>query len=239
MKKFEISVVIPAYNEEQYISRCLQSLVKQTTKQGFEVIVVDNNSTDDTKKIALSFKDKLNIRVITEKQQGRGAARWRGFEEATGEIIFSTDADTILPQNWISDYTKYFDNKKIVAVTSMSDIDDKSQKNRTIYKISHRLATEGSMVVLGHYCLYGFSFAIRKDIYVRAGKLDKTLNALDDLDLGKRVKNYGKIKLVRNMQIIVSNRRFKDGIWRGIVSFVVPVIKIILNKKKFVMEDYR
>lgn len=239
MKKFEISIVIPAYNEEKYIGPCLQSLVWQKTKHSFEVVVVDNNSTDATKKIALSFKDRLNIRVVAEKRQGRGVARWRGFEEATGDFLFSSDADTVLPPNWIEDFMKYFKNKKIVAVTSMCNIDDPKKSNKVIFKFVHQLATEGSRFVLGQYCLYGFSFAVRKDIYVKSGKLDKKLNALDDLDLGKRVQKYGKIQLVRDMPVLTSSRRFKDGMFRGLFSFVKPVAQVVLNKNKFIMSDHR
>lgn len=239
MRKFEISVIIPAYNEEKYIGPCLQSLVWQKTRHSFEVVVVDNNSTDTTKKIARSFKDKLNIRVIAEKIQGRGVARWKGFEEATSDFLFSSDADTILPPNWIDDFMKYFKNKKIVAVTSMCNIDDPSQNNKAIFKFVHQLATEGSRIALGHYCLYGFSFAIRKNIYIKAGKFDKTLNALDDLDLGQRVKKYGKIQLVRDMPVLASSRRFKNGMFRGIFSFVKPVFQVVMNKNRFFMDNPR
>lgn len=239
MKKFEISIIIPAYNEEKYLGPCLQSLVWQKTKRNFEVVVVDNNSTDNTKRIAASFKDRLNIRVITEKQQGRGVARWRGFEEATGKFLFSSDADTVFPPDWIESFMKYFKNKKIVAVTSMCNIDDPSQSNKAIFKFVHQLATEGSRIALGHYCLYGFSYAIRRNIYIKAGKIDKTLNALDDLDLGKRVQKYGKIQLVRDMPVLASSRRFKNGMFRGLISFVGPVIQVVLNKNKFIMDNFR
>lgn len=239
MKKFEISIIIPAYNEEDYIEQCLQSLVWQKTKKSFEVLVVDNNSSDDTKKIALSFKDKLNIRVITEKQQGRGIARWRGFEEATGDFLFSSDADTILPPNWIEDFMKYFKNKKIVAVTSMCDIDDPSQRNKALFKFVHLVANEGYRIALGHYSLYGFSYAIRKDIYLKAGKIDKNLNALDDVDLGRRVRKFGKIKLVRNIPVLTSNRRYQKGVIRGLLDYVKPITQLTLNKKRLVMDNSR
>lgn len=239
MKKFEISIIIPAYNEEKYIEACLRSLTWQDTKRKFEVVVIDNNSTDMTRKIALSFKNKLYIRVINEEQQGRGVARWRGFEEATGDFLFSSDADTILPPNWIESFMKYFKNKKIVAVTSMCNIDDPSQNNKAIFKFVHSLATESSRIALGQYCLYGFSFAVRRNVYVKAGKIDKTLNALDDLDLGKRVQKFGKIQLVRDMPVLASSRRFKKGIFRGIFSFVKPVVQVVLNKNKFVMDNRR
>lgn len=239
MKKFEISIIIPAYNEKEYIGICLQSLVRQKTKRNFEVVLVDNNSTDDTKKIAESFKDNLNIRVITEKQQGRGIARWRGFEESTGDILFSTDADTILPANWIEDFMGYFNDKKIVAVTSLCNIDDSSKKNRMLFNLIHLIADASYRIASGHYCLYGFSYAIRRDVYVKAGKIDKTLSALDDVDLSGRVKKYGMIKLVRNLPVLTSNRRYKNGLVRGVIDYAKPLIQLTIDKKSLTMSNSR
>ena len=66
-----ISVVIPAYNEGKYISSCLEALVKQKTTRRFEVIVVSNNSSDDTIKISNKFTEKLQLKIILAKHQGR------------------------------------------------------------------------------------------------------------------------------------------------------------------------
>ncbi len=240
MNKFKISVIIPSYNEEKYIGLCLQSLVSQKTKRKFEVILVNNNSTDNTKNIALSFRDKLNLRIITEKQQGRGVARWRGFEEATGDFLFSSDADTIFPNVWIERLMSNFKNKKVVAVTSLCNIDDPSKTNKAIFKFVHQFTNEAHRIVFGYYCLYGFSYAIRRDIYIKAGKIDKTLNALDDIELGRRVKNFGKIHLVKDIAVLTSNRRYKNGLIRGLLSFVKPDIQVLLLKKnKFVMDNPR
>lgn len=239
MKKFEVSVIIPAYNEEEYIGSCLQSLVGQKTKINFEVVLVDNNSTDDTKKIALSFKDKLNIRVITEKQQGRGIARWRGFEKAAGDFLFSSDADTIMPSDWIERFTEYFKNEKIVAVTSLCNIDDPSSTNKAVFKLIHVIANQVHRIAMGYHCIYGFSFAIRKDIYVKSGKLNKKLNALDDVDLGTRVRKFGKIQLVRNMSVLTSNRRYKNGVIRGVIDYARPIIELALSRNKSVMDNHR
>lgn len=239
MKKVEVSVIIPAYNEEKYIGLCLQSLVLQKTKHNFEVILVDNNSTDTTRKVALSFRDKLNIRVITEEQQGRGIARWRGFEEASGDFLFSSDADTILPPNWIEDFMESFKDEKIVAVTSLCNIDDPSWKNKTLFKLVHLIADTSYRIAAGHYCLYGFSYAIRRDIYIRSGKIDNTLSALDDVDLSGRVRKFGKIKLVRNLPVLTSNRRYKNGVVRGTIDYAKPLIQLIFDKKSLTMTNSR
>jgi len=240
MAKFDASVVIPAYNEQDYVAACLQSLTWQKTKTKFEVILIDNNSTDNTNKIANSFKDKLNIRVIVEKQQGRGVARWRGFEEANGKIIFSTDADTILPEDWVERFMKYFANKEIVAVTSLCNIDEPSRVDKAVFKFFVLLANEGHRIALGHYWLSGFSYAIRKNAYIKAGGINKDLDALDDIDLGRRVRKLGKIKLVRNLPVLSSSRRFKGGVTRGLVGYVKPFIRVaIFKNRNFKMHNVR
>lgn len=70
-----ISVIIPAYNEEQNITRCLNALTVQKTNKKFEVILVDNNSTDGTVELANKFNNKLNLKIVTETKKGRSPAR--------------------------------------------------------------------------------------------------------------------------------------------------------------------
>ncbi len=238
--KYPVSIVIPAYNEEKYIGLCLESLAWQQTHYPYEVVVIDNNSTDKTKEVAESYKDKLNIRVITETRQGRGIARWRGFEEAAGEIIFSTDADTILPEDWIERFMTYFKNPKTVAVTSLCNIDEPSSIDKAVFKFFQLLANEGHRIALGHYWLSGFSYAIRRDTYIQAGKIDKNLDSLDDIELGRRVRKLGKIQLVRDLPVLTSNRRFEQGVTSGLLEYVKPFVKVaILKNKKFTMDNLR
>jgi glycosyltransferase involved in cell wall biosynthesis len=239
MEKYKVSVIMPAYNEEEYIGHTLKSLAQQKTKYPFEVVVIDNNSTDKTNAIVQSFKDKLNIRVIVEKRQGRGIARWRGFEEATGDFLFSTDADTTFPPNWIDGMMKYFNDKNVVAVTSLCTLDKVTKANRKFFDVVHLFTTESYKVILGDYCLYGFSYAVRKDAYVKAGKIDYKLNALDDIDLGVRLKKYGKIKLAKDIKVITSNRRYKNGMVKGLLEYVKPLMQLSINKDKLVMDNSR
>ena len=235
-----VSVVIPAYNEEEYIGPCLESLAWQETKYPFEVLLIDNNSTDKTVKIAQGFKKKLNIRIINEPVQGRGMARYRGFEEAQGDVIFSTDADTILPQDWIERFMKYFEDADVVAVTSLCNIDEPSPLDKAVFKFFQVLANEGHRITLGHYWLSGFSYAIRRDIYIKAGKINKSLNALDDVELGRRVKKLGKIKFVRNLPVLSSSRRFQRSVATGLMEYILPFIQVtVLKKNKFSMDNAR
>lgn len=239
MKNPTISVVIPAYNEEESIGLCLTSLVNQNTKRSFEVIIVNNNSTDNTANIVRIFKDRLNLRLISEKKKGRGAARARGFEEAKGNIIFTTDADTIIPQDWIESFVKCFRSKNVVAVTGTCKINDNSWIENEIFNFFQPWTMVIYRIIMQNYWLSGFSFAIRKEIYQKAGKIDTKLNALDDFDLTFRVMKYGKIQIVKN-PVITSGRRFRGNFIGGVTSYMKPMLQIALNKKKTIfMDDVR
>jgi len=97
MEERDITVVIPAYNEEKYIERTLQSLKAQKYKN-YIIIVVDNNSKDTTVEIAKKYADH----VLSEKRQGAGYARYHGIESSKSTIIASADADSIYPPDWLS-----------------------------------------------------------------------------------------------------------------------------------------
>ena len=100
----KISVVIPAYNESDYIDACVEALQKQTV-QPYEVIIVDNNSTDDT---AMHAQKYDLVHVIAEPRQGISYARDAGFDAATGDIIARCDIDTHVSSNWISELEAFF-----------------------------------------------------------------------------------------------------------------------------------
>src|SRR4029450_13839495 len=92
------SVIVPAYNEAAYLGRALHSLQHQDYDGKYEIIVVDNNSTDDTAAVAARY----GVRVVSEAEQGVCAARQRGADCARGAIIVSTDADTTQPEDWLA-----------------------------------------------------------------------------------------------------------------------------------------
>lgn len=98
----KVSIIVPAYNTEKYISRCLSSLISQTLKE-IEIIIVDDGSTDDTSLIAEEFsKADARIKIITQTNQKQGAARNNGSKIATGEYIGYIDSD-----DWID--LEYFE----------------------------------------------------------------------------------------------------------------------------------
>jgi glycosyltransferase involved in cell wall biosynthesis len=94
-----ISVVIPAHNEQKYISECLKSLISQDyPKNSYEIIVVDNNSSDKTQEIAIAF----GVKIINQKSGPVGTVRNTGANQAIGEFLAFIDADCVAPESWLS-----------------------------------------------------------------------------------------------------------------------------------------
>jgi glycosyltransferase involved in cell wall biosynthesis len=94
-----ISVVVPVYNEERYVRRCAEALLGQSYPRGrFEILMVDNNSTDRSREILHSID---GVCVLEEPEQGDYAARNRGVAASRGEIIAFTDSDTAPLPDWL------------------------------------------------------------------------------------------------------------------------------------------
>lgn len=235
-----ISVIIPAYNEEKKIGECLGSLVNQNTTQKFEVIVVDNNSKDKTAEIARQYESKLNLKIVVQKIKGRGAARQKGFHQAKGEIILSTDADTIVPPSWIEKFSKTLQESNAVAVTGTCRIIDCGFFTNTIINIFQPLFMRIYRLVFGHYWLSGFSFGIYKDVYKKSGGFNKNLNVQEDIDLSFRVSKIGRIKFIPNLPVIFSGRRFKNGLIKESSAYVTTFIGYFYYKnEKVILSDIR
>jgi len=90
----KISVIIPAYNAEATLADCLESVARQTVRP-FEVVLVDDGSTDNTRGVAARFEKRLMLRIVTQVNSGLGKARNAGMSAATGDAYAFLDADDI------------------------------------------------------------------------------------------------------------------------------------------------
>lgn len=114
----KISVAVCTYNRADVLPKCLESLANQTVdKELFEVLIIDNNSTDGTKEITTDFcKENLNFRYIFEEKQGLSQARNRAIDEAKGKYIAYIDDDAIADKDWIEKILTVIQNDKDIAV---------------------------------------------------------------------------------------------------------------------------
>lgn len=114
-----VSIIIPVYNEEKVIEKCLNSCIKQRDLAD-EIIVVDNNSSDSTSSIVRRIQranPQANIHLTSEKAQGVIPARDRGFRVAKSEVMGRIDADSILEADWVATVRHTFARKKVAAAT--------------------------------------------------------------------------------------------------------------------------
>ncbi|OGG14842.1 hypothetical protein A2773_07120 [Candidatus Gottesmanbacteria bacterium RIFCSPHIGHO2_01_FULL_39_10] len=215
-KNPSISVIIPAYNEEKYIARCLSSLKKQTYKD-FEIIVVDNNSTDKTAEIA----QKYGARVVKENIQGMTPARERGFREAKAEIIARTDADTILPPNWLEEIYKSFQrNPKAVGILGIFTSPYKWLPDVLFSIYSKIWFCDLAHLLTGHYSLIGPNMALKKSAWqkVKVHTDDKIVH--EDIDLACHLAEIGPIIYEPKITIVLSYRRITENPLKGTLQYL-------------------
>jgi len=126
MKK--ISVIVPVYNTEEYIEKCINSITGQTYKN-LEIIVVNDGSTDNSLNILKSLQSKdSRIRIINQENKGVSAARNTGLDNATGEYIAFVDSDDYLERNMYEKMLKYMEESGADLVSARAFIIERSNK---------------------------------------------------------------------------------------------------------------
>ncbi len=211
-----VSVVIPAHNEEQALAYCLQGLATQKTQHEVTVIIVDNASTDKTSKVASAWQDRLNLKIITEPRLGRGAARKAGFSIARTDIILSTDADSVVPTDWVEVLVNAITMApKVIASTSPSYITDGSKITNATMAIGMPFSLRMYRLLMGHYMVTGGTFAVRRSAYIKAGGFDAEQDMLDDVDLSFRLAKIGEIVYLPKLRVKTEGDVFRAGYISG------------------------
>lgn len=220
----KVSVVIPVYNEGKYIKNCLDSLMKQEEKPD-EIIIVDNNSMDNTVSIVKKYKE---IKIIQEKKQGITPTRNKGFNCAKYEIIARCDADAILPSDWIKKIKHDFNsNKKILGVTTAFIIFDFPFINQSL--LPFKIYNFFSQIILKTPVFLGPSMAITKEVW----EIVKNQVCLDDskvhedIDLTIHISKYGLIYLDKSLIINYSSRRIKHNPLSFFVEYPLRLAKML------------
>ncbi|HEX9914877.1 MAG TPA: glycosyltransferase family 2 protein [Candidatus Bathyarchaeia archaeon] len=219
-----ISVVVPTYNEEKNIEECLRSIIDQTLPRGdIDIIVVDGDSKDRTREIAEQLADTF----IIQTSEGVGGARNDGFAVARGEIVATTDADCRPHPDWLEVIQRRFRDPEIVAVTGVLipfDFGEMGGLEELAYRLLFDLSNAAlvTMSWLGKLHLCGANSAFRRDAFLEAGGY-LPLAYADDVEIYKRIKTKGKVRLDTGMRIRYSVRRIKKV---GLLRYVLLLFKM-------------
>lgn len=233
----KISVIIPMYNSEKTIIQTLGGLEDQTRKD-FEVIIVDDGSTDNSPKLVTEFKNQseLSIKLIHQKNSGPAKARNLGVKHSEGDIIIFLDSDCIPPENWIEEMIKPLDGEIVGCNCGYRVKNKKSLIARHVeYEIAKRHEKMVGRIIdtIGSY-----SASFLKDIFLRAGGFNSEYKSAsgEDFDLAFRIRKMG-YKLIFTDKTFVYHyhpdtlkrylkQQYLRGYWR---------VKMYLNNKDKIM----
>lgn len=216
-----ISAVIPVRNEREEIEACLDAFTHQSFEGPFEVVVVDNDSTDGTADRVRAFASRhpdLDVRLVPEPRLGVARASQTGFAEAQFELIARTDADTIVDDRWLECIAEGFRDERVAALCGNVGFRDHQPLQRWLGLERLIGLHQRTHVRLRKPHFWGFNFAVRRDVFQRAGGFDTRLKLAEDLDLGLRIQSVlrpdERIVYAPMMRVFSSSRRYRlDRAW--------------------------
>ncbi|HOR23207.1 glycosyltransferase family 2 protein [Candidatus Saccharibacteria bacterium] len=198
-KVADISVIIPVYNEEDRIKGCLGAITNQAV-QPREIIVVDNNSTDQTVAIANNFS---GIKIIKEPKQGIAYARDAGFKVAKGSILARIDADAFVPTNWVQLVDDNFKSDKNIGALSGYGYSRTGLTNKYISRLISWAIHSHGKALFGATMVWGSNMAIKKSVWQKISKDTIADSAVhEDIDIALALASHGyKVKVDKNLVV--------------------------------------
>ncbi len=201
-KKLTLSIVIPAYNEQRYLKACLDSIARQVEMPD-EVFVVDNNSTDNTGKIAKAYSF---VTLLHEPNQHQSFAQATGFNAATSDILGRIDADCILPVDWTRRVKKHFAKQPglsaITGSTTPYDISIGSAGTKVF-----RFYIDFASWLAGCRMLWGADCALRRRDWLKVkNQVMRRGDIWEDYDLAFCLAPHGQLKIVDDIDVASSFR---------------------------------
>lgn len=234
----KLAFVIPAYNEEALIGKCLESVVAEIARSGAdaEIIVVNNASSDRTGEIARSFP---TVRVVDEPAKGLVNARDAGFAASAGfELIANIDSDTIVPPGWLDTVLSEFKrDPKLVCLSGPYVYYDMSAWSRflvgmfygltwLIYVINRYVLRVGSVV-------QGGNFVFKRAAWEQVGGYDRSIQFFgEDTDVAVRLSKVGGVKWTFALKMMTSGRRLeKEGVFRTAGTYTLNFFWVTFRGK--------
>lgn len=221
----KLSLIIPAYNEEGYLADCLRHALNEIDRQAargpFEIIVINNASTDRTAEIAASF---AGVRVVTELKKGLTSARQRGLAEAQGEIIAFIDADTRMRPGWLARVLDLYREKPdAVCVSGPYSYYDLAKFKSALVRL-YWLMLAKPTYLFTQYMAVGGNFAARRDALIAIGGFDTNIAFYgEDTNIARRLAEVGRVVFDLGLIMPTSARRLCEE------GFMVTAMRYMVN----------
>lgn len=209
----EVSIVIPAYNEEGELLRALSSLASQQTERRVELLVINNNSSDRTQDIL----DACGVSSIFEPRQGISYTRQTGLENAKGRFYLSADADSVYPPSWVEAYVAALEDPKTICAYGRYSFLPSPQSQR-FWLAVHEIAAETWFNFRrrnrDYLNVMGFNFAFRRKDGLKVGGFNTSRQRWQDGWMAMQLGKHGRIALLESesARVWTSDRRLiADG----------------------------
>lgn len=191
-------MLIPTYNRSRRLFELLKKLENQTYKN-FEVIVIDDGSTDETKLMVENIDVSYELRYYYKKNEGTSSAQNYGIEKAKGDIIAHTNDDCLPDDDWLENALKYFNNKNVVGVEGL--VYTNFRDKRVYRTISNEEFLKGKKCLLDGF--FGANILYKKDVLKKVGGLDERFKPFfrEDSDLAWRALDHGKIVFAKDVRV--------------------------------------
>ncbi|WP_316788117.1 glycosyltransferase family 2 protein [Pedobacter frigoris] len=229
----EVSIVIPAYNEENNIVPTLMSLCTNKTERIVEIIVVNNNSQDRTEELTIA----CGVKCVFQPVQGITVSRNMGLSNATGTYILNADADSIYPEHWIENMIKPLEHPAVAMTYGRFSLIPTANTGRSVYFFYEYIAEfsrwVNKFIKDEAVNVYGFNSGFRRKEGLEVNGFDHPPGTNEDgwLAVKLRDKGFGRLELVKEIKALVwtTDRRIQmDG---GLVSGVWKRLKRVLLKR--------
>lgn len=197
----KLSIIIPTYNEEEYLPDLLKSIRRQDFND-FEVIVADSHSTDNTVSIAESY----GCRVVPGGLPGIG--RNNGAEAATGELLLFLDSDCVLTNNYLTSAIEEFELHNLgIAITQIIPL-EKSFINILSHEVANYMTKQISKFKPHGAGCYGI--LTYKSLHESVNGFDESVDFGEDTDYIERIGKISRFKVLENPRLLVSTRRLEE-----------------------------
>lgn len=212
----KLSIIIPTYNRAQYLREAIDSVLSQTYRD-FEIIVVDDGSTDNTKEVAKKWELLDKVKYFYQENKGPAAARNRGIKEAMGDYIAFLDADDLWLPEKLEKQVEYLKERPDVSlVASEFEIIDEVGHSNGYSQRRKKIPVDGFILkyIFQHYLLLS-TIMVKKDTFKTVGLFNEELINAEDTDILLRIAKHFKIGLLD--EYLVKHREHKVSL-TGIIN---------------------
>jgi len=220
------SVVVPAHNEEALLGACLDALLAQDYLGRLEIIVVDNASSDRTAEVAR----QRGVRVVHEPERDYCRALICGFAAARSDVIALTDADTVVPPNWISSLARGYEDG-VVAVGGNVVFDRPNWKSVLLAKVLVPAFNALDRHDPHGPHLWGSNFSVLRDAFEQIGGWNRDYSLEVDSEISERLRQVGRVRVLGSVKVRTSSRRWNRSLLLNLYLFVSNYLWMKLFRK--------